>query len=239
LGGYLYLDLHDSHKAFERILGIYEVDKLDLFERLLGPGMHAVDVGAAKGDFVVAAAKQVTPGGRVLALEPHPENCRWLDRSLRRSGCHNAELVQAAAGAENRIGVLHLSERSEWHSLLSGQPGRNKGSIDVRVRTLDSLLDERGWPADVIKIDVEGAEMQVLQGAELTLARNPDVVLLLDLHPDLGVDANVVISWLAARGLACFQMEYPHRPVFTGGRHVRELVATASQSVLSRIRGNA
>jgi hypothetical protein len=91
--------------------------------------------------------------------------------------------------------------------LLQDQPEREAGVIAVKTRTLDSFLEELGQDrVDMIKVDVEGAELEVIRGARETLRKNPDVVLLLELHPLMGVNPAEVCDFLRDLGLSLFQM---------------------------------
>lgn len=234
-GGVVYLDLGDSHKALERVLGLYEPDKTAVLGRLLRPAMTFVDIGAAKGDFSVMAAALVGREGVVVAVEPEPENYRWLQLSVVRSGHKNIRVLKLAAGADDGRGRLFLSQRSEWHSLLDGQPERNKGTSEVEIRTLDSIL-ATFRSVDMIKIDAEGAEADILCGAENTLARNPGLVLLMDLHPGMGTRPAAIVAWLSDRGFSVFEMQAPNHLLTNIRPDLRELIATRDEGNIAALR---
>jgi len=121
---------------------------------------------------------------------------------------------------------LYLGQNSGWHTLLSGQPGRGAGVITVRTATLDSILCALSVTrVNVIKIDVEGAELSVLEGARQTLLANPDVVLLVDIHPYYGIQPERICSVLTEMGFSIHSMEPPFdKPVDVHG-NLQELVA--------------
>jgi FkbM family methyltransferase len=193
-----------------RALGLYELAKAAAMRDLLAPGATFVDVGANKGDFSVLAATLVGDAGRVLAFEPEPENCRWIERTLALNERRNVRLFPLALGDRDGEAVLQLSRQSGAHTLVPGLPGRAEGELRVPTRTLDGLLAELGTPrVDVLKLDVEGFELPVLRGASRTLASNPALVLLLDLHPHLGVDTGEVARFLQAHGFRLCRMEPP------------------------------
>jgi FkbM family methyltransferase len=161
--------------------------------------MTFVDAGSNKGDFALIAARVMNDEGRVLAFEPAPENARWVRASVELNGYRSITVFELAlADSEGRV-PLHLGEWSGWHSLVPGR--RSKQSIEVEARTLDAVLAQTGDPhVDVLKIDVEGAELRLLGGATQTLADTRLFAILVDLHPALGIDANEVWEVLGAHG---------------------------------------
>jgi FkbM family methyltransferase len=206
-GGRLYLDVADSPAMAKRALWLYERRKRHALVQTLRRGMTFVDVGANIGDFSLVAARQVGHSGRVLAVEPHPDNCEQLRRSLSLNGYDHVEVHQVALSSTDGSAQLHLGDRAAWHTLLQGLDRREAGAIEVTTRTMDALIAQAGNPpVHVMKVDVEGAEMQVLRGAEETLAHNREIVLLLDLHPGLGVDISEVDEFLTERGFTFFDM---------------------------------
>jgi FkbM family methyltransferase len=221
-GGRIYLNIKESRMMLQRALGRYELSKHDAFKRFLRPGATFIDVGCNKGDFSLLASRLVGPQGRVLSFEPHPENCRWIRKSIAKNQYDNINLYPLALSDANGVAQLHLGEKSGFHTLLAGKPRREKGTLEVQTRRLDDLLDEIRFqrPIHAIKIDVEGADMHVLRGAGKTIAKNPDIVVFLDVHPDLGVDPKEVCDYLRSFGLALFAEEPPfdrgipeHRPL--------------------------
>lgn len=186
--GKLYLDLSESAMMLARVLRGYETEHHAALESLLEPGAVFVDVGANKGDFSLLAARLVGSAGRVLAVEPEPQNRRWLDRTIELNGVGDVvSVAEVALDAEDGSATLHLGEMSGWHSLTPG--ASTGGAVTVATRRLDSLLTDHGLDrVDVVKIDVEGAELRVLAGASGLLARAVPPVLLLDVHPHRGVD---------------------------------------------------
>jgi FkbM family methyltransferase len=200
-GGLIYLDVDESPMMRARAEGRFEPEKIAALQRLLRPGMTFVDVGANKGDFSLIAARVMNDEGRVLCFEPSPENCSWISKSIELNGYRSIALHELAlSDAEGHV-PLYLGERSGWHSLVPGTEASE--SIEVEARTLDSALADTGDAhADVLKIDVEGAELAVLRGAARTLAEQPPLAVLIDLHPARGVDPAEVVSILAGHGFS-------------------------------------
>lgn len=194
-----------------RVVGCYEPSKHQALRYFLRPGFTFVDVGCNKGDFCLVASRLVGPQGRVLAFEPHPENCRWIRKSIARNEYRNIDLYELALSDTSGSAYLHLGEQSGAHTLLAGHAHRDEGVIAVQTRTLDGLLHEIRFtgPIHAIKIDVEGAEMHVLRGSQKTLRSNPQVVLLLDVHPGMGVDTAEVCAFLHDLGFKLRREEPP------------------------------
>lgn len=210
-GGRIYLNIKESRMMLQRALGCYEISKHEAFKKFLRPRATFVDVGCNKGDFSLLASRLVGPQGRVLSFEPHPDNCRWIRKSIAKNEYNNIDLYELALSDTNGVAQLHLGEKSGFHTLLAGKPQREKGTIEVQTRRLDDLLQEIRFEraVDAIKIDVEGADMHVLRGARQTISRNPGIVVFLDVHPHLGVNPDEVCEYLRSLGLALFAEEPP------------------------------
>jgi hypothetical protein len=122
--------------------------------------------------------------------------------------------------------VLYLGTKSGFHTLLSGAPERDQGSIKVKTRTLDSLLPELGADrVNVLKIDVEGAELMVLKGASETIRANPNILVLLDIHAFLGVNPIEVFHYLSSLGLTACRMCPPYNIPATPHEGIYDVVA--------------
>jgi FkbM family methyltransferase len=139
-------------------------------------GWTVIDVGANIGAYTTWAAAHLGEGGRLVAIEPNPVSYEMLTRSIEGlPGLVTAH--QLACAAEE--GELPLYSRRGYtvSSSLAGFDGAERTDM-VRVRRLDDVLAEQGVQVvDMLKIDVEGAELAVLQGAQRTLASTNRVVL--------------------------------------------------------------
>ncbi len=183
-----------------RAEGRYETQKIALIQRLLKPGMSFVDVGANMGDFSLIAAKTMQDEGRVLAFEPSHDNCVWMRRSIELNGYSCIDLFELALSDVQGEATLYLGDRIGRHSLLP-RPIEQQ-TITVPVDTLDGVLAATGdIQVDMVKIDVEGAELNVLQGGAKTLGREAPVILMIDIHPGR-IDAREVCSLLVDYGFS-------------------------------------
>lgn len=218
---------------FMRAVGLYEPDKHAAIKALLQPRSTFVDIGANKGDFTLLAATLLGENGSVIAIEPEPENIAWIGRSIRENRLENTTLHQLAIGDFNGEAKLFLGAKSGWHTLIQGQPDRDKGTIDVQVRTLDDLLhvdsDSTERPL-MIKVDVEGAELSVLRGAGALLSSSTDIVLLIDIHPDMGVDSQEVCRLLEAKGFELFEEIEPFNTILDDYSSATSIIARKEKS---------
>lgn len=152
-------------------LGSYEYEKRLVFERAIAEKKIVFDIGAHVGFYTLLASVLVGPDGRVFAFEPMPRNLFYLKEHLRLNHVTNVTLIEAA--------VLDYCGETLFDLGPNGFMGHvaSEGQLQVKVVRLDELVS-RGEipPPDYVKIDVEGAEMLVLLGAQSMLA---------DSHPTL------------------------------------------------------
>lgn len=135
-------------------------DDHTFLERFIRPGDTVVDVGANIGALTVQASSLVGGAGRVISIEAHPNTYRFLAGNLRLNRCSNVTALNVAVGAAP--GVVTFSDlRSDDENRVS------HSGVMVPMDTLDRLLS--GIPVSLLKIDVEGYEKFVLEGAVATL----------------------------------------------------------------------
>ena len=201
-GGRVFLHYREDIGLVTFLAGGFERAELEQARLLARVGTTAVDVGANVGVYTVVLARAVGEEGRVLAFEPDRENVRRLEENLARNGLQNVR-VHAAAVAD-RAGdlVLRLGSDPAYHSTAAVLEGRAAGAeTRVRAMSLDEAWRAAGSPdVSLVKVDTEGAELSVLQGAEELLAAH---------RPALLVEARDerVAPWLAARGYTATRPE--------------------------------
>jgi FkbM family methyltransferase len=136
---------------------LYDYNNMSLIRALLADGGDFIDIGANIGSYTIISAEQ--PRARVLAIEPHPQTFEYLSRNVARNGYENVHLVRAAVGAsEGSITITDTPGSAVTHVTRDGS------GLAVPLRRMDRLLAETGLSPDVVKIDVEGFELGVLQG---------------------------------------------------------------------------
>jgi FkbM family methyltransferase len=161
-----------------------------------------VDVGAHIGSVVAAVARH-DPSVRIIAIEAIPEKAKRLQRKFPRVEIHGCAVGERTGNASF---FVHL--RASGFSSL-GRPQNRDGVREISVRTerLDDLVSAK---VDAVKIDVEGAELGVLRGAERILAGRPIVMFESGPQEDdgLGYSREAIYEFLAARG---FSLVIPNR----------------------------
>ena len=168
---------HDGKRvrAPRNAAGVFmEIFQDEVYEQVWEPGEGdtVLDIGAYVGMFAVKAAGKVGLSGRVIAIEPCPDNYRLLDWNC--EGLANVTLVQKAVMAENGIGKLYYSRSPAANSLVTPW----KKYVEVETITLDRLLtDLQIDKVDFVKLDAEGAELAVLSGAARLLAQGTRLVI--------------------------------------------------------------
>jgi FkbM family methyltransferase len=190
-GAKIYLDTRDLSLAPHLMLGSeWEPWTTELIRALLRPGSTFVDVGANVGYFTLLAGSIVGPTGRVIAFEPNPELASLIARSLSVNGLHSwTELVEAAAMSEpgrlefKRFAGHQGSSGFYVTDELAAQFHDTLERIVVDCTTLDDALAGRGLQIDLIKIDAEGAEPEVIAGAERLLEEQRGMQVIMEYTP--------------------------------------------------------
>jgi len=135
-------------------------------------GDVVVDAGAFIGDFTVYAAEKVGPTGVVVAIEPDPSNYFFL--SLNTARLRNVKLINKCIWKEKKILDFYLSSSIATHSIFSSTNRKIKRDADKLVNILSSLKIK---DVDFIKMDIEGAEIEALEGAREILRRTRKVAV--------------------------------------------------------------
>jgi FkbM family methyltransferase len=158
--------------------GMYEPCTVAVLHRLLQPGRTFVDVGANVGLMSMLASRAVGPEGRVVSFEPSRRECARLAGHLERNSLANVEAHRVALGNRNgtadlRVAALSHGGMSTIEASFAYSSVSEAYAETVPIRRLDDVVAERAIHAvHVMKIDVEGAEWAVIDGARETLVRD-------------------------------------------------------------------
>ena len=180
-----------SHSCW---LGRYESDRLSEFERAMSPGNTVYDVGANVGIYSLLAAVKAGLSGTVYAFEPAPRNLQYLRRHMEINHLRNCTIVESAVCGKDGFGRFSSASWAAEMGRLS-----DAGEIEVPLVTLDTCIygEKHFRPPDVVKIDVEGAEMDVLRGASRAIAEFMPTVFLEVHGTQLHIDCK---AFLIAKG---------------------------------------
>ena len=170
---------------------LYEFPTVLALNQTLDPGDTFLDVGAHVGFFTCLGALMVGPGGRVVAFEPNPANHEFLKRNIEANGLNNVTVIQAAVGERDGVTTLYENlDNDGGHALW--QPGLHPANPRSRDRsvaaeipqvTLDSISAQLNLgDIKAIKIDTEGAEFRVVQGAAGRLAQGTVSLVICEHH---------------------------------------------------------
>jgi FkbM family methyltransferase len=170
---------------------IRENEIIELFRPKQGD--IVVDVGAHIGRYTIIASKRVGANGKVIAIEAHPGNYEMLNRNIKLNGLTNVTTLNYAVySKESKIKLYVPDEEFGYtmhHSIMSDYifpkyKGKTEDKfIEVSANTLDYLLNLKGiTDVNWVKIDVEGAEFEVLKGANNILSNSKDIALLIEVH---------------------------------------------------------
>jgi FkbM family methyltransferase len=168
-----------------KLMAAQEDEILDQFNPKRGDTV--VDVGAHIGLYSLIAAKRVGSSGKVIAIEPDPENFKILKKNIFLNQLSNIEPLECAVYSAREKLKLFLPEldqgRTIFNTVMQDRAGTSSNFLEVEANTLDNILvsihtTEVSW----IKIDVEGAELEVLKGAVKTLSSNKNITLVIEIH---------------------------------------------------------
>ncbi len=204
-----FLRSRSGRALFENAYHVYKVlleaGPIDQLRDFVQPGGWILDIGANIGFFTCRFARWTSSGGRVVAVEPERSNFECLGARLKRKGLEDkVEMVWAAATEFDGTAFLRINPN---------HPGDHKIAATgeaVPAVTIDGMLARLGSPGvSLIKIDVQGAEHRVLEGASQTLSRfQPCLFIEIDDASlrQAGTSARNLIDWLAEFGYSIHEL---------------------------------
>jgi FkbM family methyltransferase len=187
--------------------GGYESKVQELLATHLRPGDCLFDVGAHIGFFSLLSSRLVGAAGSVVAFEPEPQNLAVLRANAARNNLPQLQIVEAAVWSSS--GVLEFGRANQASSMMEGRvtavSSRNDERIQVTGIAIDDFVKRNGGPLpNIIKIDVEGAELEVLKGAaEVIRSARPTVIC--EVH--YPADKPRIDAWLTERGYQLYSMD--------------------------------
>ncbi len=176
----VFLNRNDPVVCGALALGVYERAETAFFRGAFRAGMTFVDVGANVGLYSALAAR--AGAAAILAIEPHEETFSFLEKTLAANNASSRAIRAAAADREGEI-VLHSNPQNKGDNRVYADPLLENAETAC-CATLDALCAGAGIERiDFLKIDVQGAELMVLEGARKILAASPACTIMMEFWP--------------------------------------------------------
>ncbi|HLP86296.1 MAG TPA: FkbM family methyltransferase [Candidatus Paceibacterota bacterium] len=167
-GSKMILDLNDIGISRElAIYGVHEKNSTREVKNIITKGMNILEVGANIGYYALLETSLAGETGHLYAMEPSPYNFDLLTKNLELNGLKNYDLYKLAAGSQEGKAKFLLSGRSNLSTFIEREDLTGE-EVDVDVVKLDNFLV--GKKVDFIRMDVEGYELEILKGAEISLS---------------------------------------------------------------------
>jgi FkbM family methyltransferase len=201
------------------VYGTWEPEVLHVVTSTIKPGMTVIDIGAHIGYYSLLFAKCVGSTGRVFSFEPLPGNFALLQKNIQLNNLRQVTTINQAIFSGNREITLTVPE--DQPNPGSGSAYIHGGAQEFRVEAIsvDAFCEKSGIRPDILKMDVEGAEYEVLMGARETISQNRPK-LLIELHhfdgnlaahpvPDLLARWGYEIQWIERWQLTSYILALP------------------------------
>lgn len=196
------------------LAGFHEREVIRTYSQILKPGMIAVDVGAHGGYHTVRFSKLVEPHGRVIAFEPSRDSFAALVRNVNRKGISNVRTEQAAIWNQRGMIELFSGATSAGNSVVIPRAESHR----VRSISLDEYFEGNkiGTP-NLVKIDVEGAEVAVLEGMEGLIKSSPGITVIIEFFPKVlvagGFEPHQLLDDLKQLGFKVYEIRPSGKPL--------------------------
>lgn len=192
---------------------VLEPEETEILRRKIKSGMVVVDIGANIGYYSVLFSKWVGNTGKVYCFEPDPENFSLLKKNIIANNYHNTNLIQKAVSNSNKEGVLYLSKENIGdHRILNFHyydRDNEREKIKIQSTKLDSIFSNK--KINLIKMDIQGAEMLALDGMKDILQNNSNLMIFTEFWPAgleaAGFSANDFIEKIKSYGFKIFSIE--------------------------------
>jgi len=208
-GNKFFLDENDSiHYSLGETIQLPEhISKI--ITNACAEGNTIVDVGANIGWHTLEYARLVGSSGKVFAFEPVVENFNLLQKNIHTNNYQNISCTQKAISNQIKQVTIELSTRIGDHRIIE-EKSSDRPTIKVDAITLDSFFKNEN-KIDFLKIDAEGYDFFVLQGAEQIIQKNPQLVIFIEFNPYLlnlnNVEPKKLVEFLINLGFTLYDVE--------------------------------
>jgi len=164
----------------------WELNETNFFKKIINKGMNVVDIGANIGYFSILFSRWIGETGKVFCFEPEPDNFHLLQKNIQANNCENIIPIQKAVSNSNGTTSLFLSEENKGdHRIIDFDAyykDELRKEIEVESIKLDSAIPPN-FNIDIIKMDIQGAEMLAMEGMLEILNRNYKMYLVTEFWP--------------------------------------------------------
>lgn len=207
-GHKMFLDPRDSLNL--SIDGIYEEYETELVKKEIKRGDVILDLGANIGYYTLIFAKLVGESGKVFAFEPDPDNFALLKKNVENNGYQNVVLINKAISDKTGKLKLYINKEDNKgdHRIHDWHDGRE--SIEIESIKLDDYFKNYNGKIDFIKMDIQGAEFEAVQGMFHLLNNNQNVKILSEFWPvglkRSGVEPLLYLELLLQKGFKIYEL---------------------------------
>ena len=185
--------------------GLREYEDMSFLLHTLQSGDLFIDVGANIGSYSILAG--TCKGVNVLAFEPIPSTFSYLQKNIKLNLLDN-QVIAMNIGLADQKSTMHFSQNLDTNNHVILNNEKNHPTIEIDVERIDDVLDKK-CPT-MIKIDVEGYETQVLEGAKKLIDNPTLIAVIIELNGSgkrYGKDDNVIHQLLISKGFESFQYD--------------------------------
>lgn len=213
------LDMRVHPRVRDRFLVDYDSEVADYLRSVVTPGMTCLNVGANVGIFALQMAAWCAPSGHVYAFEPNPDTAALLRKHIAMNDLTSRiHVVQVATAAESGTMDFYASGTDGMSRLGSPNPLlKDTTVVKVEVTTLDAFCEREAICPNVVLMDVEGFELYALRGFQRTILANPQMEIVVEIHPsswsDAGCTAAEVRELLDSQGLVAIPLTGQADPI--------------------------
>jgi len=191
-GSKMILDTNDDGISKQLILNATREElQTELIKKILKPGMNILDIGANIGYYALIESTKIGDKGIIFAIEPSSSNISHLEENVKINNKSNIiKIFRLAVSDKNGRSKLYVSSKSNLNTLI--RPNKqtnsllklNRGTENIATTTVDNFISKYG-KVNLIRMDVEGYEVQIFRGMKQTLKKNNDLKILFEAHPFL------------------------------------------------------
>ena len=198
-GSKMYLDVRDKDPSMRKTFQAYALNRIheesttELFKKVVKGEDVVVDLGANIGYFTLLAAKLVDTNGKVYSFEPEPRNFSFLKKNIELNDYRQVIATQKAVAEGPGTVKLYICHYDTGHHTINQYEGikayrpdfteDRKEFVEIEKVALDDFLKDEKQPVDVIKMDVEGAEMLALSGMDRILRESKNLKMFVEFFP--------------------------------------------------------